>query len=90
MIKEFAFFCSLAAADYGSSRVVLSQGGTELNPFLKTNTQQILFHSGKCVAQTILTSKVKKEKRKKIYIITGIIGGGFVINNMIQMQRIKK
>lgn len=87
MIKEFAFFCSLAVADYSSSRIIINSGGKELNPLLKTNTKQILFHSGKCIAQSIITSKVRKEKRKKIYIITGIIGGGFVINNMIQMGK---
>jgi len=87
MIKETLFFCSLALADYSTSRHIINNGGKELNPLLRNHKQQILFHSGKCLAQSFITSKVDKKKRKKIYIIAGIIGGGFIVNNVIQMNK---
>jgi len=58
-----------------------------LNPVLKNEGSQIVFHSGKCIAQSILTSKVSEKKRKKLYIVGGIVGGSFVVNNLIQMKK---
>lgn len=87
MIKELLFFCSIAGADYGTSRSVINSGGRELNPVLKNGTTQLAFHSAKCVAQSLIASKVNPKKRKKIYVIAGIVGGGFVVNNVIQMRK---
>ncbi len=90
MIKEVLFFCSIAGADYSTSRYIISKGGQELNPFLRgSEKKQILFHSGKCLLQGFVTSKVNPKKRKKLYIIGGIIGGSFVAWNGIQMRKVK-
>lgn len=90
MIKELVFFCSIAGADYGSSRYILNRSGVELNPVLKSHTNQVLFHSGKCVAQTLIASRVKDPKKKKwIYVVGGVVGGGFVIHNFNQMRKFK-
>ena len=89
MIKEMLFFCSIAASDHFTSRAVINKGGYELNPVLRgKESKQILFHSGKCVAQSVIMHRVKdKKKRKRIYVIASIIGGGFVVNNVIQMNK---
>ena len=88
MIKELLFFCSIAASDYGTSRIIINSGGKELNPVLKgSESRQIAFHSAKCIAQSVIASKVDKKKRKRLYVIAGIVGGGFVVNNVIQMRK---
>lgn len=91
MIKEIAFFCSLAAADYGSSRYVINRGGYEANPLIGPGAnRQLLIHSGKCLGQGLLASKIKNPKKKKIVlIISGTIAMGFIGNNVIQMRKVR-
>lgn len=91
MIKEIAFFCSLAATDYSTSRYVINRGGYEANPLIGNGaSKQLLIHSGKCLGQGIIASSIKDKKKKKIVLILGgVIASGFITNNVIQMRKVR-
>jgi hypothetical protein len=89
MIKELLFFCSIAGADLGTTRYITNRGGRELNPGLKSERNMLFLKSAQCIGQSIITSKVDPRKRKRLYIIGGIIGGSFVVWNGIQIGKMK-
>ncbi len=88
MTKELLFFCTLAAGDIYSTQHTLSKGGYELNPLMRGSlSRQISLKASTCLVQSIVTSKFKKKKR--LYILGGIIGGGLIANNIYQASRSK-
>lgn len=92
MIKETLFFCSIAAADYSTSRYIINRGGYELNPLIGQSAKsQALFHTGKCVLQGFVASKIEDKKKKRIVmIVAGAIGAGFVIHNGREIRKLNK
>lgn len=79
--SSYGFWCSLRAADLGSTEYALSRGAVEGNPLMRTRSSRVAVSAASCVVMSEADKRLSKKGRRIARVIGGVVLGAVVVSN---------